>query len=322
VSTSPISLNCRTAALVDALEARLDDLGVRRVQSSRGRVFDFGVEASGGMEAGVALARVCMADLAHITVGSGGGFFDDDLSLPWIEVRTDHPVAACLASQYAGWAIQVDKYFAMGSGPMRAAYGGEELFADIGGREETTRVVGVLETRTLPTAEVVEWIAKKSRVDADRVDLLVAPTASTAGGVQIVARSVETALHKLHEIKFDLSRIVSGWGRAPLPPVAANDLAAIGRTNDAMLYGATVWLWVRGDDESIEAVGPQVPSSASSDYGSTFSELFERYDRDFYKIDPMLFSPARVVFQNIDTGHTQMFGRTNDEVLRGSFFDR
>jgi methenyltetrahydromethanopterin cyclohydrolase len=285
-----------------------------------GRLLDFGVEARAGMEAGVALARVCMADLAHVSVAAGGGFFDGDLPLPWVEVRTDHPVAACLASQYAGWAIQVDDYFAMGSGPMRAAYGGEDLFDSIGMREDAKRIVGVLETRALPSPTVVEWIADKARVDADHVDLLVAPTASTAGGLQIVARSVETALHKLHEVGFDLGRIVSGWGRAPLPPVARDDLAAIGRTNDAILYGATVWLWVQGDDESLEEIGPRVPSSSSGDYGSTFSELFERYDRDFYKLDPMLFSPARIVFQNIDSGKTQIFGRTNEEVLRGSFF--
>ena len=42
---------------------------------------------------------------------------------PLVQVVTDHPVRACLASQYAGWAIKEGKYFAMGSGPMRAAAG-------------------------------------------------------------------------------------------------------------------------------------------------------------------------------------------------------
>ena len=40
----------------------------------------------------------------------------------------------------------------------------------------------------------------------------------------MVARSVETALHKLHELKFDLNQIVSAFGTAPLPPVATKDL--------------------------------------------------------------------------------------------------
>ena len=60
-----------------------------------------------------------------------------------------------MASQYAGWQISVDmapgpdgkskKYFAMGSGPMRAAAGREELFDTIGHREASPVAVGVLD---------------------------------------------------------------------------------------------------------------------------------------------------------------------------------
>ena len=127
----------------------------------------------------------------------------------------------------------------MGSGPMRAAAGSEAIFDVIGNRETAERVIGVLETRKPPPAAIFAKIAQACRVQAAAVTLLAAPTASLAGGLQIVARSVETALHKLAELKFDLSRIVSAFGTAPLAPVAANDLAAIGRTNDAILYGAS-----------------------------------------------------------------------------------
>ena len=152
-----------------------------------------------------------------------------------------------------------------------------------------------------------------------KVTLLVAPTASLAGGVQIVARSIETALHKLAELKFDLSRIVSAHGTAPLPPVAVNDLAAIGRTNDAVLYGARVVLAVTGDDASLEATGPSVPSSSSPDHGEPFATIFARYKHDFYAVDPHLFSPAEVVLQNIDTGKTHAFGHVRHDVLTRSF---
>src|SRR5207245_1346506 len=146
---------------------------------------------------------------------------------------TDHPVEACLGSQYAGWAVAEGKFFAMGSGPIRAAYGHEPLFQELGLGERADAVVGVLEGRKPPTPAVVAKIAEACRVAPPDVTLLIAPTASLAGGLQVVARSVETALHKLHELKFDLRRIVSAHGVAPLPPVAKNDLASIGRTNDA-----------------------------------------------------------------------------------------
>src|SRR5262245_33478364 len=180
-----------------------------------------------------------------------------------------------MASQYAGWQISVDlppgpdgkskKYFAMGSGPMRAAAGREALFDKIGCRESSPVAIGVLETRKLPTDDVVHWICERARVPASGLSLLVAPTASQAGGVQIVARSVETAMHKLHELGFDIGRVVSAHGVAPLPPVAKDDLTAVGRTNDAVLYGGRVTLHVRADDASIEAIGPKVPSAASED---------------------------------------------------------
>jgi methenyltetrahydromethanopterin cyclohydrolase len=152
------------------------------------------------------------------------------------------------------------------------------------------------------------------------VTLLAAPTASIAGGIQIVARSVETALHKLAELGFDLARLESAMGTAPMPPVAADDLAAIGRTNDAILYGARVVLWVTGDDDSLREVGPRVPSTSSRDHGEPFAAIFKRYNHDFYAVDPHLFSPAEVVFHNVETGRVHAFGDLAEGVLVRSFF--
>ena len=180
-------------------------------------------------------------------------------------------------------------------------------------------VVGVLEARKEPTPAVVAKIAEACQVAPSAVTLLVAPTASLAGGLQIVARSVETALHKLAELGFDLARIASAHGTAPLPPVAANDLAAIGRTNDAILYGARVVLWVTGDDDSVRAIGPQIPSTSSRDYGEPFAAIFKRYKHDFYAVDPHLFSPGEVVFNNLDTGCVHAFGELAEDVLLRSF---
>jgi methenyltetrahydromethanopterin cyclohydrolase len=235
-------------------------------------------------------------------------------------VATDHPVAACMASQYAGWQVAVGKYFAMGSGPMRAAYGKEELFDHVGGREAPPVAVGVLETRKPPPDEAIEYLCQKLNLPAGRLTLLAAPAASLAGNLQVVARSLETALHKLHELKFDLAQVVCGCGTAPLPPVAKDEMQAIGRTNDAILYGGRVVIGVRADDEQLAALGPKVPSSASADHGAPFAEIFARYGHDFYKIDGMLFSPAQVVFHNLASGRSHAFGRTEAEVLRRSFY--
>jgi methenyltetrahydromethanopterin cyclohydrolase len=155
-------------------------------------------------------------------------------------------------------------------------------------------------------------------VDPERLTLLVAPTASLSGSIQVVARSIETALHKMHELRFDLRRVASGHGVAPLPPVAADDLTGIGRTNDAVLYGAEVVLWITGDDD-VPDWGPRVPSSASKDHGQPFAEIFRRYQGDFYKIDPLLFSPAVITIVHLDSGRTRRFGETAPKLLQRSF---
>jgi methenyltetrahydromethanopterin cyclohydrolase len=311
------SLNRRALWLVEAMLAHAHERKVvLHLVEGGGRYIDCGVEARGGLLAGIELARVCMGDLAWVEVVPGelGG-----KSLPHVQVVTDHPVQACLASQYAGWPIREGKFVAMGSGPMRAVRGREPIFDMIGFQETENAVVGVLEGRKTPSRSIFAMVAAECGVTPSSVTLLGAATASLAGSVQVVSRSVETALHKLAELKFDLSRVQSAHGTAPLPPVARDDLAAIGRTNDAVLYGGRVVLYVTGDDASLAEIGPHVPSSSSRDHGEPFASVFARYDHDFYAVDPQLFSPAEVVFQNMDTGRSHAFGAIHPEILSRSF---
>jgi methenyltetrahydromethanopterin cyclohydrolase len=313
----PPTLNERAQRLADYLVLNAAQHRVRVQTIGGARVLNCGIDTPGGLQAGLALARVCLANLAEVTVVPGEV---NGIACPVVQVATDHPALACMAAQYAGWPIAVGKYFAMGSGPMRAARGAEELFNHIEGREQPPVAVGVLETRKLPDEAVIQHIAEAVQLPAAKLTLLAAPAASMAGNIQVVARSVETCLHKLHELKFDLGQVLSGFGSAPLPPVAAGEAVAIGRTNDAILYGGRVVLWVNAEDDQLAEVGPKVPSSASQDHGEPFADIFKRYDHDFYKIDPLLFSPAEVVFCNLRSGRSHAFGEVLPGVLTRSFF--
>ena len=283
------------------------------------RVLDAGVRVPGGLAAGRALAELCMGGLGHVefaplTIGGE--------TWPGVHVWTDHPAASCMASQYAGWAIAPEGFFAMGSGPLRAKARVErELFAKLDYAEDAGRGVLVLEGRTLPTDEVATWVAARAGVGEGAMTFAVAPTASVAGGVQIVARVIETGLHKMDTLGFDVTRVVSAMGTAPLPPVAGSDLRAIGRTNDCILYGGQARFLVDAGDEELGALAERLPSCASADYGTPFRDIFTRYDHDFYKIDPMLFSPAEVWLTSAATGRTFHAGRLNPDVLRASLFD-
>jgi methenyltetrahydromethanopterin cyclohydrolase len=310
-----LALNERAWRCCEQLAEKAAELRVARRTIGGASCWDFGIEADGGLDAGLQLARICLADLAQVSLVVTPGVPGTGVS---VQVSTDHPIAACMASQYAGWRISRGPYFAMGSGPMRAVAAVEKLF-EIIARDAADLAVGVLETRAFPTEDVVQEIAQRCRVPAQHLCLLVAPTASQAGTLQIAARSVETTIHKLMELQFEPGRVVSGAGIAPLPPVANDDMAALGWTNDAILYGAQVTLWVRGDDESLSQVVDQIPSRHSRDYGQPFAEIFARYQHDFYQIDPHLFSPAEVCLINLDSGRTFRAGEVNHDVLAASF---
>lgn len=284
-------------------------------------VVDCGVAATGGTAAGVMMARAAMAGLGEVELHPAGAEAGAWPGCPWptVTVASRMPVAACLAAQYAGWRVKAAGYFAMASGPIRAAIGREELFEAISLRERPATAVGLLESAALPPEEVCRKLAADAGVAPEALVLLVARTASAAGTLQVVARSLETALHKLHDLHFDLHRIRSGRGIAPLPPVPGDDLVAIGRTNDAILYGGSVSLDVTGDDASLEAVGPRAVSGASPAAGEPFMKLFERAGRDFYALDPALFAPARLDVVNLDTGRRARFGRIAAEVVAASF---
>ncbi len=307
-----IRMNERAQNLADEMEDLADEIRIGVSTVDGAKVIDCAVAATGGIQAGLQLARICLADLADVALVNGH-------MGATIAVTTDAPVLACLGSQYAGWQVKAGKFFAMGSGPMRALAGREAILEHLKISDDSTVAVGVLESRKLPTEEAIAAIREKLPATVTRLTLLVAPASSIAGSIQVVARSVETALHKLHELKFDVNTVVSGFGVTPLPPVAVDELAAIGRTNDAILYGARVTLWVKCDDAIIDDIGPKVPSNSSKDHGELFADLFARYG-DFYKIDPLLFSPAEVTFVNLQTGRAKTFGSTNAALLRKSFF--
>jgi len=314
---SPQRLNEQAYELCESTIKQKDALRIQEHRLENGAtVLDFGVRTPGGVLAGQMLARICMCDRAKVTLHPA----DHSLGA-WaqVQVATDDPAHACMAAQYAGWPVQKDKFFAMGSGPMRAKRGKEHVLQILRVTDPSPYAVGVLECDALPDDSICEMVAIECGVAVSNVVLCVAPTRSLAGTIQVVARSIETSLHKLFELGFDLRSVVSGHGSAPLPPPAHDFVQGIGRTNDAILYGAHVTLWVHTDDEQIRTIGPKVPSVASRDYGIPFAQTFKKYECDFYKVDPGLFSPAMITIINLKTGRSYRYGALRSDVLIQSF---
>lgn len=315
-----LSLNERALALVERLIDDAGALGVTtHILAGGSLVIDCGIEAPGGLEAGRIFAEICMGGLGQVAFTH---LNLDGWWLPAVTVRTDQPRLACMAAQYAGWQVNKDGYFAMGSGPARALIRAEEkLYHELGYSDPAHVAVLCLESRTMPPPEIAAYVAERAKVAPEHLTLLIAPTACVVGGVQVAARVVETGLHKLHEVGFDLHKVLSGLGTCPLPPVAKSDIRAIGRTNDAILYAGQVHYTVRADDAELEQVVSRVPSSTSKDYGAPFYDTFKGYNFDFYQVDPLLFSPAEIFMTNVVSGRTFHAGQVNVNVLKKSFLE-
>ena len=281
-------------------------------------IIDAGIQKAGCPEAGRLIAEICMGGLGHVSLQTDNRFAGFNEA---IAVTSNQPVVACLASQYAGWALSHEKFFSLGSGPARAIAQREELFKELNYKDSADSTCIVLETDKIPPLEVIEKIVRDTKIPAEKLTIILTPTTSIAGVVQIVGRVLEVALHKAHTIHFPLENIVSGAGIAVLPPVSKDFMTAMGRTNDAILFGGEVSLNVRCEDSAAEELASKLPSSSSKDYGKTFSQVFKFYNMDFYKIDAMLFSPAKVTITNLQTGHVFEGGQLNADLIALSFAD-
>lgn len=284
------------------------------------RIIDAGIEAHGGLEAGCRIAEICLGGLGSVRLRASTHFQD----WSWhVDVHTSQPVLACLGSQYAGWSLVhgagKKTFRALGSGPGRALGSSEELFHELGYKDKADTACLVLEVDRIPPEGLAREIAVKCRVPARNLTLILTPTSSLCGSVQIVARVLETALHKAHTLKFPLESIVDGAGSAPLCPPSPNLLTAMSRSNDAILFGGQVQLYVDADDAAAEDLARRLPCSASKDYGKPFGEIFKEAKYDFYKIDPLLFSPARVTVSSLRTGRSFHGGAINLDLLNQSF---
>jgi len=315
-----LSVNTRARPLIERLIAEAGALQVAVSRDERGVcIVDAGIGVRGSIAAGLLVGEICMGGL-----GSAGLQAGERHGWPtWIEVRSSQPVLACLGSQYAGWSLSATKeetggkkFFSLGSGPARALAGKEDLFTELGYRDRADCGVLVMEVDRPPPTVIVDKLLHDCALKPDGLTIVLTPTTSLAGTTQIVARVLETALHKAHTLGFALAHIVEGVATAPLPSPTPDGTQAMGRTNDAILYGGQVHLTVRGDDTAARSLALALPSTNSRDHGRSFADVFKEAGYDFYKIDPGLFAPAEVWVSNLDSGNTWHGGALNMALLR------
>ncbi len=319
--SSTVSVNAQATRLVESMAADAASLRIEVARGSLGeRLIDAGSACRGGVAAGLRIAEICMGGLGHVALAPDASM----PAWPWaVVVRSSQPVIACLGSQYAGWNLthkdESGSFHGLGSGPARALSRREPLFEHLGYADACDSGTLVLESAKPPPPAVVEKVARDCGLAPQQLTFIYAPTQSLAGGAQVVARSLEVALHKTHELGFPLDRVVDGMAAAPLCPPHPDFVVAMGRTNDAIIYGGQVHLFVTGDAADAKSLADRLPSRTSHHYGRSFAELFRSVNFDFYAIDPMLFSPAKVAVTAIDKGETFPAGELNPGLIDASF---
>ncbi len=311
------SVNRLTNPLVKSLVDNASNLRLGVSKSANGAtIVDAGIQHAGGLEAGRLIAEICMGGLGHVSLQSSNTF----PHWPWLlSVHANNPVLSCLGSQYAGWSLAHEKFFSLGSGPGRAIAAREELYKELGYKDQADEACLVLESDKVPPVEVIDKVSRDTGIAPEKLTFILTPTRSLAGAVQIVARVLEVAMHKVHTLHFPLDHIVDGTASAPVPPPAPDFLIGMGRTNDAILYGGHAHLFVKGTDEAAAKLAQELPSSSSRDYGRPFAEVFKSVNMDFYKIDPMLFSPAAVTVTALESGKSFTGGKLNADLIDLSF---
>jgi methenyltetrahydromethanopterin cyclohydrolase len=313
-----LSVNRIAWQLVERLIEKAEEYGVAVKKTSSGTtLIDAGIECKGGFLAGKIVTEICLGGLgrAELSFTQYG-----DLRLPSIFVSTCHPAVATLGSQLAGWQLKFDDYSAIGSGPARAlALKPRKIYRKIDYEDSADVAVLALETTNTPPEKVIKHISTLCGVRPDNLTIILFSTSTLTGSTQISGRVVETGVHKLVELGVDPKLITYGCGLAPIAPVHPKFSEAMGRANDAILYGGVTWYTIcLEDEEQLKELIERAPSSASKDYGRPFSQIFKRAGYDFYQIDPGLFAPAILFVNNIKTGNTFRAGKINVEVLRKS----
>lgn len=317
-----VSVNLEAKKTVDYMIENADDIGIAVSKLENGStVLDCGVNVAGSFKAGELYTKICLGGLAEVGISIPGDL-SENFAIPSVKVKTNFPAISTLGAQKAGWSVSVGDFFALGSGPARAlSLKPAETYEEIDYKDDADIAILTLEADKLPGEDVADNIASACGVKSEDVYLLVAPTSSLVGSIQIAGRVVENGTYKMLEfLKFDVKKVKHAAGIAPIAPIDPDGLKAMGKTNDAVLFGGRTYYYVESEEgDDIKALAEQLPSSSSEGYGKPFFDVFKEAEFDFYKIDKGMFAPAEVVINDIRTGEVFKAGAVNVELLKKSF---
>ncbi|MCK4477056.1 methenyltetrahydromethanopterin cyclohydrolase [Candidatus Bathyarchaeota archaeon] len=326
-----ISLNKSALPIVKYMIKEADEIGIFVHETKNGAtIIDCGMEVPGGFEAGKCVTEVTLGGIgqAKVTFMDFGEFV-----LPAMHVTTDHPALATMGSQMGGWRIpkEVAKNLlglgmAIGSGPARAlAKTPAEVFDSLKHEEKADVAILVIQCdkfpmSKFPTESIVTHVSKETGIDMKRVYILIVPTNCLAGNIQIAGRCVENGVYTLFYMDYDITKLKSGAGIAPIAPVHPNSTVGMGMANDLMMYGLRTFYTIETQEEEdvCKLAKEMVIENRSPDYGKLYGELYEQAGKNFYKVDFGNYAPSEVTLNDLRTGTLCRAGRLRADIIKKS----
>ncbi|UOY09876.1 methenyltetrahydromethanopterin cyclohydrolase [Methanonatronarchaeum sp. AMET6-2] len=296
-----MNVNETTISIIEEMIAWSEETNIKVKEIGDAVLLDC---SEGGYDAGALYSMACQGGLATT------GFTETevgDYTLPATQNYTDNPLTACIDCQKAS----VNLGGAIASGPAKLLLGECNTHRT----ENSDYAVIALETNQTPTKEEINEFASRCGVQNKCLYIITAPTNSQVGAIQISARAIETALFKLDRLDYDLSKIKNAFSVTPIPPTAETQEEAMGRTNDAIIYGGKVHLTT----EEYDPIFEKIPSNQSKNYGKSMIEAYMDADREFHKIDQDFFAPAEITVNSLDDGKLRKHGEINTNKMIDSF---
>lgn len=313
------SVNKEAMKIVKKIIENKEALNVGVISLKNGStVIDMGINYPGGWKAAKYLTEVTMGGLGRLSYSI---YHLGELELPQVNIYADKPVIACLSCQLSGWALPEFKNDAgivpLISGPVRTIVKEDKFAKPFSYQDKSEKVVVVLQDKVLPGEELTAYIAQRCKVEPKGVFILVAPTGSLVGLVNVIARTLETSMWRLHELGFGVNNVISAWGRAPLPPISKDEYTAMIRANTYIYYGGTAGFVANCKDEDIERIIEDITLSpkTTKQYGIPFSKLLEEAGGNIFNMTEFCHNVTKVNFYNSFTGNTFVYGKNDQKML-------
>lgn len=315
-----ISVNERAVKLAEKMMADPEFYKVKVKKIRGANIIDCGVEADGGWESAKLVTEILFGGLNQVSFGVFPEKIDD-IYYHSVEVYSDRVVLQQAGCNISGWELRPGKYAPVLAGPGRtvARKKGDwlEVYSDYS--DKYHKAVLTVEKGTPMGEDEVQDLIDAVGIEPQDLYIILAASGSTVCSVEVAARILEQTLHRLREEGFNLDNIVEAHGFAVIPPVAKDDLIAMGRLNDVLMYGGQSTYTVNCEDSEIEAIINKITCDKSPVYGTMFKEIYEKHGCDFYQVPLETYSPAKVVIINQKTGRVFKAGQFNLEVLAKSF---